>query len=134
MVISTECSEIEMELIDLVKNKDLWVDDSWTIERLSSQPFALRISGKKSYLLSKQPSESTYDFSCSLILASIATLLRWSSPEIAKLTDHPEITRQGDWSGVRDSDDDKIYYIFQQHVIPLRQTCSTKRKQMLTLL
>lgn len=112
---SSEVSAIEMELIDLIKVKDLWVEDSLIVERLSSQPFALRISGKKSY--TKQL--NTYDFSCSLILASIATLLDWSSPEIAKLTDHPELARQGDWSGVRDSDDDKIYYIFQQHVIPL---------------
>jgi hypothetical protein len=109
-------SEIESELIEMVRNQDLWVKDSLTIERLSSQPFALRISGKKSYT---KPSETTYDFSCSLILASIASLLRWSSPAIASLTDHPDLARQGDWSGVRDSDDDKIYYIFQQHVIPL---------------
>jgi hypothetical protein len=49
--------------------------------------------------------------------ACIRDLTRWTSPEIAVMTNYPEMVVEGDWSGVRDSDQNRIWAIFAQHVL-----------------
>lgn len=51
-------------------------------------------------------------YSAWLPLAIIKTFTNWTSPKIAKMTDYPDMTRSGDWSGLRDSSEKKIWAIF----------------------
>jgi len=50
------------------------------------------------------------NFSAWLPLAMIGAI-NWCEPSIANMTDYPEMTRSGDWSGVRDSRDEAIWNI-----------------------
>lgn len=52
-----------------------------------------------------------------LPLGAIREQTVWTSSEIANMTNHPTMTMTGDWSGVRDSDEDNIWAIFGLHVI-----------------
>lgn len=99
-------SEDEKLLINLVAKKS-----GWTVEhilRRSPRPYDIEISGKA----------KIGTFSAWLPLAAIHDLIEWYSPEVANLTSYPEITRSGDWSGVRDSTLPQKWLIFQQYVIP----------------
>ena len=55
-------------------------------------------------------------FSAWLPLMAIRELTLWPSEAIASLTDHPDMVMEGDWSGVRDSDPDTIWFIFERFV------------------
>jgi hypothetical protein len=56
------------------------------------------------------------NFSAWLPLFAIRELTLWPSEEIAQCTDYPEMVVEGDWSGVRDSDPEKIWAIFHRFV------------------
>lgn len=51
-----------------------------------------------------------------LPLLAIRELTPWPSEEIAACTDYPEMVTEGDWSGVRDSDPETIWFIFERFV------------------
>jgi hypothetical protein len=55
-------------------------------------------------------------FSLWLPKAAIRSLVDWTRPEVASMTDHPEMAMEGDWSGVRDTDEEKLWEIFRIHV------------------
>jgi hypothetical protein len=55
-------------------------------------------------------------FSAWLPLLAIRELTMWTSEAVASLTDYPDMTAEGDWSGVRDSDPDTIWFIFERFV------------------
>jgi len=55
-------------------------------------------------------------FSAWLPLLAIRELTPWTSEAVASLTDHPNMAMEGDWSGVRDSDPDTIWFIFERFV------------------
>ena len=57
-------------------------------------------------------------FSAWLPLAAIRALVPWRRPEVARMTDYPEMVLAGDWSGVRDSSDERIWRIFEHYVMP----------------
>lgn len=82
------------------------------VERRSRRIFDLTIKGTE--LIDRRP----YQFSAWAPLKAIAELTRWTSPEIARMTDYPEMVREGDWSGIRDSSNEKIWAIFHRFVLP----------------
>lgn len=53
-------------------------------------------------------------FSAWLPLMAIRELTQWPSESIASLTDYPEMVMEGDWSGVRDSSTETIWFIFDR--------------------
>lgn len=59
----------------------------------------------------------TGDMSGWLPLSGINWLTQWTSRYIADMTDYPDMTYNGDWSGVRDSDREKIWAIFNRFVL-----------------
>lgn len=72
------------------------------VTRRSDRLFDLSVEGKIGDM----------GFSAWLLLGCIRTRLNWCLPEVAKMTDYPEMVLEGDWSGVRDSDNDKLWAIF----------------------
>ena len=64
-------------------------------------------------------------FSAWLPLAFIREKVRWTSPEIAAMTDYPAMAVAGDWSGVRDTSSEKIWAILDRFVTG-RVTAATK--------
>lgn len=82
------------------------------IERRSEREYDLTLSGRMNGTL----------FSAWLPLLSIRETTDWTSREIARMTDYPSMVTEGDWSGVRDSDTDKIMAIFLKFVVqPIKQ-------------
>ena len=57
------------------------------------------------------------NFSATLLLACIRELTPW--PQLGWMTDYPQMVEQGDWSGVRDSDENRLWEIFQQYVLDI---------------
>lgn len=55
-------------------------------------------------------------FSGWLPLAFIQELVVWTAPQVAELSDHPDMARAGDWSGIRDSSHQAIWRIFRRAV------------------
>jgi hypothetical protein len=72
------------------------------VTRRSDRLFDLSVEGKIGDM----------GFSAWLVLGCIATRLNWCLPEVANMTDYPTMTMGGDWSGVRDTDDSKLWTIF----------------------
>lgn len=83
------------------------------VERKTPREFDLRLEGTSTAL-----GAPPVKFSAWLPLLAIAELTRWPSPEIARMTDYPEMVREGDWSGIRDSSNEKIWAIFHRFVLP----------------
>lgn len=48
-----------------------------------------------------------------LPLAFIKHMMVWTMPEVAQMSDYPEMTISGDWSGIRDTVKDKVWCIFE---------------------
>ena len=63
-------------------------------------------------------SGENYTISAWLPLASIHAFVTWPSKQVAKLSDYPDMVMAGDWSGIRDSSEDKIWNIFNLYVDP----------------
>ncbi len=57
------------------------------------------------------------NFSAWLPLLAIRELTPWAEESIASLTDYPDMTEAGDWSGMRDSDPDTVWFIFDRFVL-----------------
>ena len=76
------------------------------VERKSSAAFDLRFEGRGA---------DGYAYSAWLPLAAIARL-RWTEPAVAVMTDYPEMVLAGDWSGVRDTNDARLWAIFDRFV------------------
>ena len=79
------------------------------IQRKSEREFDLTIQGRSK--------ELGCQFSAWLVLSAIRDLLPWTSPQIANMTDYPEMAKEGDWSGVRDTDEAKLWDIFYEHIV-----------------
>lgn len=56
-------------------------------------------------------------FSAWLVLGMISNL-PWTTKKIAEMTDYPMMAMEGDWSGVRDTDDEKLWTIFNTFCNP----------------
>lgn len=78
------------------------------IGRRSDREFDLNIEG----------TDDLCRFSAWAVLSGINSIDYWRQ-EIAAMTDYPDMTRSGDWSGVRDTDESKQWEIFHKFVVPL---------------
>lgn len=52
-----------------------------------------------------------------LPLFAVRELVLWTSREVAQYCDYPEMCEEGDWSGMRDSLPDNIWYIFHKFAV-----------------
>jgi hypothetical protein len=83
------------------------------VTRRSDREYDLSLEGRfgKDY-----PYMGGVAFSAWLPLLAIRELTMWTEESIASLTDYPDMVMEGDWSGVRDSDPDTIWFIFHRFV------------------
>lgn len=83
------------------------------VERRSDREYDLSIEGRfgKDY-----PYMGGVAFSAWLPLLAIRELTNWPSTEIASCTNYPDMVMEGDWSGVRDSEPENIWFIFDRFV------------------
>jgi hypothetical protein len=78
--------------------------NSVVVERKSDRLFDLRLEGRTS---------DGVVFGAWLVLGMIGEL-PWTQKNIAEMTDYPSMCMRGDWSGVRDTDEDKLWAIFHK--------------------
>jgi hypothetical protein len=83
------------------------------VTRRSDREYDLSLEGRfgKDY-----PYMGGVAFSAWLPLLAIRELTMWTEESIASLTDYPDMTAEGDWSGMRDSEPDTIWFIFDRFV------------------
>jgi hypothetical protein len=96
----------EIDLVTKLANREGWAD--YTVSRKSDREYDLHIEG------SSQKMGCT--FSAWLVLAAIRSLTLWTSWKVAEMTDYPEMAMEGDWSGVRDSNEESLWAIFNKFV------------------
>lgn len=101
----------EQNLIDRLTSKCHLEDIR--VSRRSDREFDLSVEGSYS---KDSPHLAGVAFSAWLPLLAIKELTEWPSESIASLTDYPDMVMEGDWSGVRDSDHDTIWFIFERFV------------------
>ena len=82
------------------------------VEQLSSIPYDISIKGTHDGYMNE------IRFSAWLPLLAIRELTDWCEPQVASMTDYPEMAMAGDWSGVRDTNRDSIWAIFDRFVMP----------------
>jgi len=107
---STMFSDKEIKLLSMLPNSVVK-----KVKRGSDRDYDVHMKGLTRYFSDR---EFTTNFSGWLPLASISEMIYWTHPDIARMTDHPIMARQGDWSGVRDSSRSAIYQILKEHVEP----------------
>lgn len=78
------------------------------IERISEKPFDFKVKGETTKF---STSRAWYSFSAWLPLYVIREL-NWI--QFADMSDYPEMVREGDWSGIRDSSKEKIWAMFEK--------------------
>lgn len=78
--------------------------NSVVISRRSDREYDLTVEGK---------TVDGIGFSAWLVLGMIANL-PWTSNKVAEMTDYPSMAKEGDWSGVRDTDEEKLWAIFNK--------------------
>jgi hypothetical protein len=83
------------------------------VTRRSDREYDLSLEGRfgKDY-----PYMGGVAFGAWLPLLAIRELTEWASESVASLTDYPDMVMEGDWSGVRDSDSETIWFIFDRFV------------------
>lgn len=101
----------EQNLIDRLTSKCHLQDIR--VSRRSDREFDLSVEGRYG---KDAPYMAGVAFSAWLPLLAIKELTEWPSESIASLTDYPDMAMEGDWSGVRDSDPDTIWFIFERFV------------------
>lgn len=106
----TTINDREQKLIDIVATRDLW--KTFTVSRISDREFDLEVEGIHTQF------GNECQFSANLMCAALHSCCDWTSPEIAGMTDYPGMAMDGDWSAVRDTDDDAKWSIFAAHVEP----------------
>jgi len=111
--LTNERTTHERRIIRELRAKDRWVGSVW-IGRRSDREFDLSIEGVKHYGSSP---EQTVRFTAWLPLAAISTLTNWASWQVGELTDYPEMTAGGDWSGVHDTSPSGVWTIFDLFVV-----------------
>ena len=81
--------------------------DIRSAERRSGRSYDLSLAGTQPGL---KP-EDRWGFTAWLPLLLVREFVAWPHPRVAELTQHPEMVREGDWSGVRDSESEDIFRI-----------------------
>ena len=105
----------EKQLLQILNKKNNATVDS--IERIHTLN-----SGEKEYNFYysgtyKTSSGFTYPFRAWLPLSAIRDLVDWSKPEIAAMSDYPQMVNAGDWSGIRDTNRKSLWKIFDKYVL-----------------
>ena len=96
----------EIDLVARLANHEGWTD--YTVTRKSEREYDLRIEGSLP--------KAGCTFSAWLVLAAIGKLTMWTTWEVAEMTDYPDMAMQGDWSGVRDTNEESLWVIFNKFV------------------
>jgi len=84
------------------------------VSRRSDREYDLSLEGRYG---EDAPYMGGVAFSAWLPLMAIRELTKWTSMEIASVTNYPDMAIEGDWSGVRDSDEDTIWFIFERFAL-----------------
>ena len=84
------------------------------VSRRSDREYDLSLEGRYG---EDAPYMGGVAFSAWLPLMAIRELTNWASMEIASVTNYPDMAIEGDWSGVRDSDEDTIWFIFKRFAL-----------------
>ena len=82
-------------------------------ERRSPRPYDLTVTGAM---------DGGGKWSAWLPLGIIREYANWTAPAVAAASDYPEMVRAGDWSGIRDSEPEAIWTIFESFAIFGRPT------------
>lgn len=110
---------LECRMLCLLGHK--W-DNDMEVERKSQEQFDLIIKGKRDIVDRLSAfmgvTGGLPQFSAWMVLSAIDDLTEWSKPLIADMTDYPEMARDGDWSAVRDTNEDKLWQIFNEYCLP----------------
>lgn len=101
----------EQKLIDRLISKCHLEDIK--VSRRSNTEYDLSVEGRYG---KDAPYMAGVAFSAWLPLFAIRELTLWTSENIASLTNYPNMAMEGDWSGVRDSDPETIWFIFHKFV------------------
>jgi len=99
-------SNAEKIILLALAKKEGW--KNYKIRRKSAKPFDIEIEGDSNRGM----------FGADLMLSAIANFVNWTSPAVARISDYPSMAMEGDWSGIRDSSDEKIEAIFRLYVLP----------------
>ena len=97
---------VDRIFVDLAANMGMTNAKVVGIERKSNRDFDVKVDCDSDFC----------KFGMWLPLGAIRSLTVWTDPKIARMTDHPEMAMEGDWSGVRDSSSEAIWAIFTEHV------------------
>jgi hypothetical protein len=97
----------EIDLVARLANKEGWAD--YTVTQKSEREYDLHIEGRSQKM--------GCSFSAWLVLAAIRELTMWTSWKVAEMTDYPEMAMEGDWSGVRDTNEESLWAIFNKFVV-----------------
>jgi|10_taG_2_1085330.scaffolds.fasta_scaffold273851_1 hypothetical protein len=101
----------EQRLIELLEEKGVTIT---TVTRGSDREFDLKFQG----------TNSIGNFTGLARLTAIKELVVWYSDEFAAETDYGTLFA-GDWSGVRDSEPETQWRLFERHVLPLIEGSSS---------
>jgi hypothetical protein len=106
-------TERERTLIDTVARREKWVTFDVTA-RNSDREFDLLIEGTHT-----QFSDKGCRFSARLPLAALHSSCDWCSPQVASMTDYPDMAMDGDWSAVRDTNEATQWRMFDTLIVPM---------------
>ena len=107
---TTTISKREQKLIGTVACRELWT--TYTVSRISAREFDLEVEGIHT------PFGNECRFIANLMCSALHSCCDWTSPQVADMTDCPDMAMDGDWSAVRDTNDDAKWRIFAAHVVP----------------
>lgn len=99
-------SEFEKKLVDMLYGADC------KAERISDREFDLKVFGRH-----KEGALAGVEFEAWLPLAAIKELINWRSHRVAQMCNYPMMAQDGDWSAIRDSEESKIWQIFEKFYI-----------------
>lgn len=102
----------EQSLVERISSRCVLEDVK--VSRKSDREYDLTLEGRYG---KDSPYMAGVAFSAWLPLLAIRELTDWPSEAIASLTDYPDMVMEGDWSGVRDSDPDTIWFIFDRFAL-----------------
>ena len=119
IVVTNDLTDSEHRLLEILTRLDSYTEIKFEAAN-PRREFDIRITGNNQNGL----------FSLILFRAAVKRLTNWTSPEIAKLTDHPEMCLEGDWSGVRDTDDVKLWNIFNRFVLPMLKVVDKPKQEV----
>lgn len=118
-------SDREQTMIDAVAVLERWVE--YTATRESDREFDIRIEGTHTQF------GSPCRFSAILRLAAIHSMCDWCSDAVASMCDYPSMAADGDWSSIRDTNEDAQWRIFDTFIVPqitVQSALAKVRKKM----